>query len=231
MVEDNDRKESRCVDGTVAQSKARVFVVDDNRADCESIGELIESIGLSVSLYFSGEEFLQRYTSEQPGCAIFDVRLPRITGLELQEELQKRDAALPVILLTGYGDIPMAVRAMQRGASGFLEKPYRSHELVELVQKAIRRSRHRRDALRRIDELNRRFLRLSGREFDVLNSVVSGKPNKTIAAELGISQRTVEAHRAHCMKKLEVDSVAEVVRLRLEHLSLGRLRSSVDGLS
>ncbi|MFP6610110.1 MAG: response regulator transcription factor [Deltaproteobacteria bacterium] len=198
-------------------TEATVFVVDDDTAMRESLRFLVESVGLDVETFERAEDFLERYDAERPGCLILDVRMPEVSGLELQERLAEYGSGLPIIMVTGYGDVPMAVRAMRNGAVDFIEKPFSDQHLIDRVQEAIARDRLRRTERKGRESVARRVSTLSAREREVLDLVVTGKANKVIAHELGLSPKTVEAHRARLMKKLNVSSVAELVQLSLEH--------------
>lgn len=198
-------------------TEATVFVVDDDAAMRESLRFLVESVGLDVETFERAEDFLARYDPELPGCLILDVRMPEVSGLELQERLAEYGSGLPIIMVTGYGDVPMAVRAMRNGAVDFIEKPFSDQHLIDRVQEAIARDRLRRTERKGRESVARRVSTLSAREREVLDLVVTGKANKVIAHELGLSPKTVEVHRARLMKKLNVSSVAELVQLSLEH--------------
>ena len=207
-------------------TEATVFVVDDDAAMRESLRFLVESVGLDVETFERAEDFLERYDPELPGCLILDVRMPEVSGLELQERLAEYGSGLPIIMVTGYGDVPMAVHAMRNGAVDFIEKPFSDQHLIDRVQEAIARDRLRRTERKGRESVARRVLTLSAREREVLDLVVAGKANKVIAHELGLSPKTVEVHRARLMKKLNVSSVAELVQLSLEHKQAVR-----DGLA
>jgi len=207
-------------------TEATVFVVDDDAAMRESLRFLVESVGLDVETFERAEDFLARYDPELPGCLILDVRMPEVSGLELQERLAEYGSGLPIIMVTGYGDVPMAVRAMRNGAVDFIEKPFSDQHLIDRVQEAIARDRLRRTERKGRESVARRVSTLSAREREVLDLVVTGKANKVIANELGLSPKTVEVHRARLMKKLNVSSVAELVQLSLEHKQAVR-----DGLA
>lgn len=189
-----------------------VFLVDDDPAVRSSVTLLLTSMGHPVTAFESAQQFLDAYRDDQPGCLLVDVRMPGLSGLELQGRLQTEGISLPVIVITGYGDIPMAVRAMQAGAVTFLEKPFREQELWENVQRAIEldAERRRRAAVRA--EWLRRLALLTTAERQVLDRVVAGHPNKQIASDLGVSQRTVEVRRANVMRKMQVGSVVELAR-------------------
>jgi len=190
-----------------------VFVVDDDQTVRGSLCWLLESLRLKVQTYASAQDFLSAYDPVQPGCLLLDVRMPDISGLQLQEILEQRKVRIPVILITGHGDIAMAVRAMKAGAFDFIEKPFKDQVLLERVQQclAIDTRQRREDAERK--KIIGRLDSLTPREIDVLDGVVSGKSNKTIAADLDISVKTVEVHRARVMEKMAVNSVAELTSL------------------
>jgi FixJ family two-component response regulator len=192
-----------------------VYVVDDDEAVRSSLKLLLKSAGVASEAFASAQEFLAGYEASQPGCLVLDVRMPGMSGLELQHELNLRGATLPVIFITGHGDIPMAVEAMQHGAFDFLQKPFRDQELLDRVQKALARDAENRARLRHTDRIRERLATLSPREREVLDLVTRGKANKMVAGDLGVSQRTVEIHRAHVMQKMEAGSLAELVRMMM----------------
>jgi two-component system, LuxR family, response regulator FixJ len=193
-----------------------VFVVDDDDAVRNSLKLLLKSVGLSAQVHGSAQEFLATYDAQQPGCLVLDVRMPGMSGLEMQQELNMRGATIPVIFITGHGDIPMAVEAMQHGAFDFLQKPFRDQELLDRVNRALMRDAEKRTQLRHKDIILERLTTLSPREREVLDLVTRGKPNKIVAADLGVSQRTVEIHRARVMEKMDATSLAELVRMMIE---------------
>jgi FixJ family two-component response regulator len=192
-----------------------VFVVDDDDAVRNSLKLLLKSAGLQAEVFGSAPEFLSKYEQAQPGCLVLDVRMPGMSGLELQQELSLRGATIPVIFITGHGDIPMAVEAMQHGAFDFLQKPFRDQDLLDRVQRALTRDAENRARLRHTDRIRERLASLSPREREVLELVTQGKANKMVAGDLGVSQRTVEIHRAHVMQKMEAGSLAELVRMMM----------------
>jgi FixJ family two-component response regulator len=192
-----------------------VFVVDDDDAVRNSLRLLLKSAGLASEVAGSAQDFLAGYDAAQPGCLVLDVRMPGMSGLEMQHELNMRGATLPVIFITGHGDIPMAVEAMQHGAFDFLQKPFRDSDLLERVQRALERDAQNRTRLRHTDRIRERLASLSPREREVLELVTQGKANKMVAGDLGVSQRTVEIHRAHVMQKMEAGSLAELVRMMM----------------
>jgi two-component system response regulator FixJ len=196
-------------------SEPVVFIVDDDAAIRRSLRFLIESIGLSVETFSTAEEFLEVYAPAQPGCLILDVRMPGMSGLHLQEELAARRVEIPVIVVTGYAEVPMAVRALKAGAVDFIEKPFSDQQLLDRVREAIDTDARRREERAERDEMTARIARLTLREREVFDGVVAGKANKVIALELGVGTKTVEAHRAKLMKKLKVDSLADLIRLSM----------------
>jgi two-component system response regulator FixJ len=204
-----------------------VYVVDDEAKVRESLAELLNSVGWNVLTYDSAEDFLDRYDPGIPGCLLVDVCMPGMSGLELQERLAARQLDIPWIVITAHADVAMAVKAMSDGASGFLEKPFRSHELLAVIQKAVQRDRTLRVDQARRGQLQARFERLSPREKQVMQLVTSGAANKHIARTLEISERTVEVHRAHLMKKLSAPTLVDLIHLAAEYQALSD-RTSTD---
>jgi two-component system response regulator TtrR len=190
-----------------------IYVVEDDDALRDSLCWLIESAGYRVSAYANAESFLAYLEPEARGCVVLDVRMPGMSGLELQERLIRRGQHLPIIFITGHGDVPMAVCAIKRGAVDFIEKPFQDQELLKRIESVMKTERSALDIRERQRLVASRLAMLSRREREVMDRVVEGKPNKWIAKELGISVKTVEAHRARMMGKLDVSSVAELVRL------------------
>jgi FixJ family two-component response regulator len=190
-----------------------VFVIDDEPSVCISLKRLLLSIGLEARTYTSAEEFLGSKLPDAPGCLVLDVRLPGLSGLELQQELAAAKIDLPVIFVTGHGDIAMSVRAIKAGAVEFLTKPYREQELLEAVQRGINQSRIMRqyDTVMRV--LQKRYALLTPREREVLPRVTSGLLNKQIAAQLGTSEKTIKVHRGQVMHKMKADSLADLIRM------------------
>jgi two-component system response regulator FixJ len=193
-----------------------VFIVDDDEAVRSSLRLLLKSVGLVPSALASAREFLDKYDPAQPGCLVLDVRMPEMSGLELQEQLNLRGAVLPVIFITGHGDVPMAVEAMQAGACDFLQKPFRDQDLIDRIQRALEKDRTNRSALNERTLIRERLQSLTPREREVLAMVTSGKANKVMAADLGVSQRTVEIHRARVMEKMGAASLAQLVRMVMD---------------
>jgi FixJ family two-component response regulator len=190
-----------------------VFVVDDDAVVRESIEDLLQSVGLDVRLFASPEEFLQARCPDVPGCLVLDVRLPEQSGLDFQRELVGTEKELPVVFITGHGDIPMSVRAMKSGAVEFLTKPFRDQDLLDAIQAAIARDRARRADARVLVELRRRFAALTPREQDVMRQVVSGRLNKQVASDLNLSEARVKALRGQIMRKMHAETLAELVRI------------------
>ncbi|MBV6422645.1 MAG: Transcriptional regulatory protein FixJ [Steroidobacteraceae bacterium] len=193
-----------------------VFVIDDDDAVRSSLRLLFKSYGLEAVLHASADEFLASYDLTRPGCVVLDVRMPGMSGLELQQRLNAQGATIPIVFITGHGDVPMAVEAMQAGAFDFLQKPFRDDDLLARVQKALARDAELRALLRTRHDTRARLATLTPRERDVLDLVVVGKANKVIAADLGLSQRTVEIHRARVMEKMDAASLAQLVRMVLD---------------
>src|SRR5689334_19224420 len=186
-----------------------VFVVDDEEAVADSIAMLLRTVGLETRLYQDARRFLAEYTPEQAGCLLLDVRMPKMSGLEVQQELVRRNVTLPVIFITGHGDVPMAVEAMRAGAMDFLQKPFKDDELIRRVQKALEEDARERELLQQRGEIERRWAALTPREREIAARMGEGDANKVMAAELNISVRTVELHRARILQKMGVRSLAQ----------------------
>ncbi len=195
------------------KSQSIVHVVDDDETVRMSLKWLLESMKLSVQTHASARDFLAAYNPVQPGCLIADIRMPDISGLQLQEILAKRKMCIPVVMITGHGDISMAVQAMKAGAFDFIEKPFKDQELLERVQQCLALDSHRRREAAEREKIIQRLDTLTPREAEVLAGVIGGKANKEIATELDISVKTVEVHRARLMEKMAVNSVAELTSL------------------
>jgi two-component system, LuxR family, response regulator FixJ len=196
-----------------------VYIVDDDSGVRSSIRVLMKSVGLAAMPFPSAKEFLDAYNVHSPGCLVLDIRMPGMSGLELQEALNERGAVIPVIFITGHGDIPMAVEAMRHGAFDFLQKPFRDQDLIDRIQQALALDAETRESLREHARTRVRIGSLTPREREVLDLLTSGKANKMMAQDLGLSQRTVEIHRANVMEKMGAKSVAQLVRMvmDLEH--------------
>jgi RNA polymerase sigma factor (sigma-70 family) len=190
-----------------------VFVVDDDPIVCTSMKRLIRTLGLEVQTFNSAQEFLRAKRPNAPGCLVLDVRLPDLSGLDLQQELAKARIDLPIIFVTGHADIPMSVRAMKAGAVEFLTKPFREQDLLEAIQHGIAQDRETRERRAAISELQQRLDSLTPREHEVFPLVVSGLPNKQIADQLGASEKTIKVHRGQLMRKMAAESLADLVRM------------------
>jgi FixJ family two-component response regulator len=198
-----------------------VFVVDDDSGVRSSIRILLKSVGINTTVFASAKEFLAAYDPSQPGCMVLDIRMPGMSGMELQLELNRLGAVIPVVFITGHGDVPMAVEAMQQGAFDFLQKPFRDQDLIHRIQKALERDAAHRSALRQTEAIKARLESLTPREREVLELLADGKQNKVMAGELGLSQRTVEIHRSNVMDKMQARSVAQLVRMLLDVRATG----------
>jgi RNA polymerase sigma factor (sigma-70 family) len=177
---------------------------------------LMRSVGMDYAIFHSGDDFLARYSNEFAGCLLLDIRMPGLGGLELQDKLIEMGSTMPIIFITGHGDVPMAVEAMQKGAVDFIQKPFRDQELLDRIGTAMQADRERRSERRLKADVQERISKLTKREKEVLDLVVTGKPNKVIAYELGVSQRTVEIHRARVMEKMQARSLADLVKMRMD---------------
>jgi FixJ family two-component response regulator len=190
-----------------------VFVVDDDPSIRKSLDRLIKSAGFAVETFATAHEFLERHCHEGPSCLVLDVKLPGLNGLELQEKLLSREHAMPIVFITGHGDIPMSVKAMKKGAIDFLTKPFDDKDLLDAVQQALQRESNARAARDERKDIQRRLESLTPREYEILAHVITGMLNKQIAFALDISEKTVKVHRGRVMEKMGVDSLAELVRL------------------
>jgi FixJ family two-component response regulator len=192
---------------------AVVFVIDDDPSMRAALEDLISSVGLQARLFASPQEFLHGPRSDAPGCLVLDVRLPGMSGLTFQKELERVGITLPVIFITGHGDIPMSVRAMKAGAVEFLTKPFHDQEMLDAIHAAIERDKQRRRQALLVAELRERYVTLTERERQIMTLVVMGRANKQIAAELNLSEMTVKVHRGQAMRKMQAESLPELVRM------------------
>ena len=197
----------------MTEADSIVFVIDDDASVREALESLIRSIGLRVETFPSTRDFLKKRLPEIPRCLVLDVRLPGTSGLSFQRQLAKAEINIPIIFITGHGDVPMSVRAMKAGALEFLTKPFRDQDLLDAIQLALEKDRARRTRDAEIQILKARFESLTPREQEVLPWVIAGKLNKQIAAELGTSEATVKVHRSQLMRKMHAESVADLVRM------------------
>jgi FixJ family two-component response regulator len=190
-----------------------VFIIDDDAGVRESIQDLVESVGLHAESFATAQKFLSNERQDGPSCLVLDVRLPDTSGLDLQQKLSKAGVRIPIIFITGHADIPMTVKAMKSGAVEFLTKPFREQDLLDVIQRALKRDRGLRERQRQLVELQERYTTLSPREREVMSLVVSGMLNKQVAAELGASETTVKIHRGRVMQKMQAKSLPDLVRM------------------
>jgi len=192
-----------------------VFVVDDDEAMRDSIACLLDSVNLPSRMFSDASAFLEFCDPRQQGCILLDIRMPGMSGMELLENLKANGVSLPVIVITGHGDVPLAVRALKLGAFDFVQKPFNAHDLLDRVHAALQQVRESSHKTRKLDRLRNHFDALTGREREIMELVVAGNPSKVIGTKLGISSRTVDIHRSNIMRKLNVRTVAELVQSRL----------------
>jgi FixJ family two-component response regulator len=190
-----------------------VFIIDDDRGMRQAIQDLVESVGLRAEAFATGQDFLRNQLTAGPSCLVLDVRLPQMSGLDLQRQLADTGVQIPIIFITAHGDVPMSVRALKSGAVEFLTKPFRDQDLLDAIQQALQRDSAARTQQTEIRELEQRFQSLTVREREVMTLVVSGMLNKQIASALGASEATVKIHRGHVMEKMQAGSIVELVRM------------------
>jgi len=192
---------------------AVIYIVDDDEAVRDSLKLLLESVDLSCRTYASAIDFLENHDPDQHSCLVADIRMPGMSGLDLQDELNRRSSTIPILFITGHGDVPMAVDAMKSGALDFIQKPFRDQDLLDRIHQALEQDEEQREDNRALSDIRGRMERLTARETEVMHRVVQGQANKVIALDLGVSQRTVEIHRARVMQKMGARSLAELVRM------------------
>lgn len=190
-----------------------VFIVDDETPILDSLTMLMRSVGINTKAFTHAQEFINAYTPEQSGCLLLDIRLPEISGPELHQYLKQQKYPLPVIFITGHGDVAMAVEAIKNGAEDFILKPFQTDNLIEKVKKSLQKECEIRESNHELSEINRRFQSLTPREKETLERIIDGNANKVIAIDMAISQRTVEIHRAHIMQKMQTKSLPQLIKM------------------
>ena len=200
---------------TAAKSPV-VFIVDDEEAIRDSISLLLETVDIPCVCFPDARAFLEGYRPDQPGCLVLDVRMPRMTGMELQQELNQRGWAVPLIFITGHGDIPMAVEAMQAGAVDFLQKPFKDDDLIRRVHKALKQDADQREQMSSLEQVRARYESLTPREREIAGLLSKGAANKAVAIDLSLSERTVELHRSHIMQKMGARGLAQLVQMLVQ---------------
>jgi FixJ family two-component response regulator len=198
------------------KTEPTVFIVDDDDAVLDSLRMLMKSVGLATECYSSAADFLEEYDPDRSGCLVLDIRMPGMSGIDLQERLASMHSMLPIIFITGHGDVQMAVHAMQAGAVDFIQKPFSDQALLDRIQQTVKQDLSNRELLSKRAEIMQRVESLTPREKEVMGMVTAGKANKVIAIDLEVSERTVEIHRARVMQKMEADSLPHLVRMALE---------------
>ena len=208
-------------------SDAVVFIVDDDPLIRDALEQLVRSVGITVVVFPSAQAFLDAELPDRPGCLVSDIRMPELSGLDLQDELNRKGITIPIIFMTGHGTVPMSVRAMKSGALDFIEKPFEDQELLDAINRAIKQSRMVKKKEAERDVIEQHINLLTSREHEILTLVIAGMLNKQIAYDLGMSENTVKTHRARIMRKMSVNSLAELVR-STEKIGLQPKRHSVD---
>ena len=200
----------------MSTEQSKVHIVDDDDAVRKSLNMLFQSVGVDTSLYESGDDFLAQLDESSEGCILLDIRMPGTSGLEVQKQLHERGNRMPIIFITGHGDVPMAVEAMQLGAFDFVQKPFRDQDLMDRVSQALSQCEEQREENEQRKTIQQRYESLTPREKEVMSCVVKGQANKVIALDRNVSQRTVEIHRARVMEKMEARSLADLVRMSIQ---------------
>lgn len=196
-----------------ATAQQTVHIIDDDEAVRDSLSMLLSSLGIQSEQYENAQAFLDSDFQNAMGCIVLDIRMPGMSGMDLQAKLTELECTLPIIFITGHGDIPMAVEAMKRGAVEFVPKPFREQELLDCINRALQIDQDERESNQKVEEIKARMAKLTPRETEVMDMIIEGKANKVIAFDLDLSQRTVEIHRAHVMEKMQTRSLAELVRM------------------
>jgi len=197
-------------------AEQRVYIVDDDRDVADAMSMLLESTGLQTRLYSSAQDFMQRYIAQLAGCVVLDVRMPNINGLELQQEIRRDNPNLPVVFVSGHGDVPIAVQAMKNGALEFLQKPFRDQEFIDCIYRALNLNNDALNQRNRLNSIQARINSLTKREYEIMHLITEGNLTKVIADKLNISPRTVEIHRARTMEKMEAKTLAQLVQMVVE---------------
>ena len=200
----------------MAELKQTVYVIDDDEAVRDSLRMLLRSVGLPVACFEEGQSFFDQVELNAPGCLVLDIRMPGISGMELAQRMREQDSLMPIIFITGHGDVPMAVEAMKLGALDFLQKPFRDQDLLDQIQQALQNDAERRQQITERESIRNRINTLTPRERQVLEMILEGKANKVIAIDLELSQRTVEIHRARVMEKMQARSLATLVQMVMQ---------------
>jgi FixJ family two-component response regulator len=199
----------------MTEQNATVFIVDDDEPVRDAIAMLLETVDIAHETFATGQEFLDAYENDRQGCLVLDIRMPGMSGLELQDRLIANNAPIPIVFITGHGDVPMAVEAMKKGALDFIRKPFRDQELLDRIHEALSVDEGNRSSYENLTRIRDRVATLTPRESEVFERVAAGQANKVVAIELGISERTVEIHRSQVMQKTQARSLADLVRMKI----------------